>query len=344
MTDTLHMRANAVTGRPEIVVPVSETVVSEYCGNLIAQCEQKRIAIARRAAATLADLRTQINRIDHWLARDAGELARETAAAKRAGDEKYHPPFPPAAYWIIAVLVSVLEVFINKSAMDGLGLTDEGSWAAALMFSACLFLLSKLSGQALRQQTRSSGEWGGVAIGALFHIAMVLAVLHFAEARSFMAAQLAAAEGLKILEGGEAGFVALVLLGYGVMLFASYRNTPPSAGNEQRIARIEALRAAVDSRWEDRVKLARGYNTILAEAHHDLAALLQDLAERSYQFRCGVKRGGLMPSYFQHALPLNAVKPIHLGQMIDPQPESIASLVGKNIDSDASAAAVATVN
>ena len=67
MTDTLHARTNPVTGRLEVVALIGETAASEYCGNLVSQCEQKRIAIARRAAMMLADLRTQINRLDHWL-------------------------------------------------------------------------------------------------------------------------------------------------------------------------------------------------------------------------------------------------------------------------------------
>ena len=40
-----------------------------------------------------------------------------------------------------------------------------------------------------------------------------------------------------------------------------------------------------------------------------------------------------MPAYFRHALPLDAVKPIYLGEMIDPQPTSIAALIGKEGDS-----------
>ena len=338
MTDILYTRTNPVTGRLEVVALIGETAASEYCGNLVSQCEQKRIAIARHAAMMLADLRTQINRLDHWLKRDATELAQETAAAQRAGDKDFVPGFPVRVFWAIAVGISVLEVGLNKSGMDGLGLTDKASWAVALLFSSCLFLLSKLTGQALRQQPWQRGEWGGVAIGAFFHAAMVLATIHIAEARAFMSAQEARKEGLEILQGGETGFVALVLLGYGVMLFASYRNTPPSAEAEQRMGRIAALRKAVDKRWQERVELARGYNSTLAQASHDLEAMAQDLAERSYQFRCGVKRGGQTPAYFRHALPLGALKPVHLGHMIDPQPKSIAAVVGKDAPADEEAA------
>lgn len=342
MTDTLHMRANASTGRPEVVAAVSETVVSEYCGNLISQCEQKRIVVARRAATAIADLRSQINRLDHWLQRDANELARETAASVGAGDKEYMPPFYAKYFLWFAVIVSVLEVFVNKYGMDGLRMTESASWAMSLLAALCLFGLSKLTGRVLRQRPWQHGEWGSVAIAVAFNIALAFSTIHIADARAFMAAEEAALEGLAVMQGMEAGFIAFVLLGYGVMLFAAYINTPPCAVAEQRMARIAALRQAVDKRWEARVQLARGYNTTLAQAHHDLAALLQDLAERSFQFRCGVKRGGQMPSYFRHALPLNAVQPIHLGQMIDPQPESIAALVGKDADSDARATADAT--
>ncbi len=330
MTDTLHARTNPVTGRLEVVAPIGETVASEYCGNLVSQCEQKRIAIARRAATTLADLRTQINRLDHWLKRDATELAQETAAAQRAGDKDFVPGFPVRVFWAIAVGISVLEVFVNKYGMDGLRMTDSASWAMSLLAALSIFLLSKLTGQVLRQRPWQQGEWGGVTVAVIFNVALVAAAMHIADARAFVAKEEAAIEHLNVMEGMEAGFIAFVLLGYGVMLFASYRNTPPSAEAEQRLGRIAALRKAVDKRWQERVALARGYNGTLAQASHDLEAMAQDLAERSYQFRCGVKRGGQTPAYFRHALPLGALKPVHLGHMIDPQPESIAAVVGKD--------------
>ncbi len=342
MTDTLHTRTNTLTGRLEVVARVSETVVSEYCGNLISQCEQKRIAVARGAATTVAELRSQINRLDHWLQRDAAELERETAASRAAGDEEYMPPFYAKALVWIAMAISVLEVFVNKYGMDGLRMTESASWAMALLAALCLFLLSKLTGRVLRQRPWRQGEWGGVAAAAVFNVAMVFTTIHIADARAFMAEQEAAAEGLAVMKGMEAGFIAFVLLGYGVMLFAAYINTPPCAAAEQRKARIAALRQAVDQRWQERGELARRYNTVLVKAHHDLAALLQDLAERSFQYRDGVKRGGMMPAYFRHALPLDAVTPIHLGEMIDPQPESIASLVGKETDVEAEAQTDAT--
>lgn len=330
MTDTLHARTNPVTGRLEVVVPIGETVASEYCGNLVSQCEQKRIAIARRAATTLADLRTQINRLDHWLKRDATELAQETVAAQRAGDKDFVPGFPVRVFWAIALGVSVLEVFVNKYGMDGLRMTDSASWAMSLLAALSIFLLSKLTGQVLRQRPWQQGEWGGVAVAVIFNVALVVAAMHIADARAFVAKEEAAIEHLNVMEGMEAGFIAFVLLGYGVMLFASYRNTPPSAQAEQRMGRVAALRKAVDKRWQERVALARGYNGTLAQASHDLEATAQDLAERSYQFRCGVKRGGQTPAYFRYALPLGALKPVHLGHMIDPQPESIAAVVGKD--------------
>jgi hypothetical protein len=337
MTDTLHTRTNTLTGRLEVVARVGETAVSEYCGNLVSQCEQKRIAIARQTAIMLAELRDQINRLDHWLRRDAAELARETRASTAASDEQYMAPFYARALIWIAAAISVLEVFVNKYGMDGLRMTESASWAMALLAALCLFLLSKLSGRVLRQRSWRHGEWGGVAVAVVFNIAMVFTTIHIADARAFMAAQEAAADGLAVMDGMEAGFIAFVLLGYGVMLFASYINTPPCAVAEQRKARIAALREAVDKRWEERGKLARSHNTALAKAHHDLAALLQDLAERSFQHRDGVKRGGMMPAYFRHALPLDAVKPIHLGHLIDPQPDSIAAVVGKEADDDAQA-------
>lgn len=329
MTDTLHTRINTGTERREVVVAVGETVVSEYCGNLVSQCEQRRITVARSAATTLAGLRSQINRLDHWLRRDATELARETIASQVAGDAQYIPPFYAKALVWIAIAISVLEVFVNKYGMDGLRMTESASWAMALLAALCLFLLSKLTGRVLRQRPWRQGEWGGVAAAAVFNLAMVFTTVHIADARAFMAEQEAAAEGLAVMEGMVGGFIAFVLLGYGVMLFAAYINTPPCADAEQRKARIAALRQAVDQRWGERGRLAESYNTTLAKAHHDLEALLQDLAERSFQFRCGVKRGGMMPGYFQQALPLAAVKPIHLGEMIDPQPDSIAALLGK---------------
>ena len=338
MTDILHARTNPVTGRFEVVAQVGETTVSEYCGNLVSQCEQKRIALARRSATVLADLRTQINRLDHWLRRDADELARETAEAARAEDREFVPPFPPLVFWIVAVLISTLEVFVNKYGMDGLRMTDSASWAMSLLAALSIFLLSKLTGQVLRQRPWQQGEWGGVAIAIMFNIVLVATAIHIADARAFMAAQEAAAEGRETMEGMVAGVIALVLLGYGVMLFATYRNTPPSAAAEQRLARIAALRHAVDRRWQERIGLARSYNRVLAQVSHDLEAMAQDLAERSYQFRCGVKRGGQTPACFRHALPLDTLKPIHVGRMIDPQPESICALVGKDADNAAVAA------
>jgi hypothetical protein len=332
MTDTLHTRTNTLTGRLEVVARVGEATVSEYCGNLVSQCEQKRIAVARGAATMLAELRSQINRLDHWLQRDAAELARETAASQAAGDAQYMPPFYAKALVWIAMAISVLEVFVNKYGMDGLRMTESASWAMALLAALCLFLLSKLTGRVLRQRPWRQGEWGGVAAAALFNAAMVFTAIHIADARAFMAEQEAAAEGLAVMEGMAGGFIAFVLLGYGVMLFAAYINTPPCADAEQRKARIAALRQAVDQRWAERGTLAKSYNTALTKAHHDLAALLHDLAERSFQHRDGVKRGGMMPAYFRHALPLDAVKPIYLGEMIDPQPTSIAKLVGQESD------------
>ena len=329
MTDTLHTRINPLTGRREVVAVVGETVVSEYCGNLVSQCEQRRVTVARTAATALAELRSQINRLDHWLQRDGAELARETAASQAAGDAQYMPPFYAKALVWIAIAISVLEVFVNKYGMDGLRMTESASWAMALLAALCLFLLSKLTGRVLRQRPWREGEWGGVAAAAVFNLAMVFTTIHIADARAFMAEQEAAAEGLAVMEGMAGGFIAFVLLGYGVMLFAAYINTPPCAHAEQRKARIAALRQDVDQRWQERGELARRYNTALAKAHHDLEALLQDLAERSFQYRDGVKRGGMLPAYFRHALPLAAVKPIHLGAMIDPQPDSIAALIGK---------------
>lgn len=335
MTDTLHTRTNTLTGRLELVARVGETVVSEYCGNLISQCEQKRIAVARGAATSLAELRSQINRLDHWLQRDTAELARETAASQAAGDAQYMPPFYARALVWIAVAISVLEVFVNKYGMDGLRMTESASWAMALLAALCLFLLSKLTGRVLRQRPWRQGEWGGVAAAAVFNAAMVFTAIHIADARAFMAEQEAAADGLAVMEGMAGGFIAFVLLGYGVMLFAAYINTPPCADAEQRKARIAALRKDVDQRWAERGALAKSYNTALAKAHHDLEALLQDLAERSFQHRDGVKRGGMMPAYFRHALSLDAIKPIHLGEMIDPQPASITALVGKQLTAEA---------
>ena len=333
MTDTLHTRTNTLTGRREVVARIGEATVSEYCGNLVSQCEQKRIAVARGAATMLAELRSQINRLDHWLQRDAAELAREAAASQAAGDAQYMPPFYAKHFAWLALVVSVLEVFVNKYGLDGLRMPESASWAMALLLAFCMFALSKLTGRVLRQRSWRYGQWGVVAIMAAFNVALIFSTIHIADARAFMAEQEAAAEGLAVMEGMAAGFVAIVLLTYGVMLFAAYINTPPCADAEQRKARIAALRQAVDQRWAERGTLAKSYNTALAKAHHDLEALLQDLAERSFQYRDGVKRGGMMPAYFRHALPLDAVKPIHLGEMIDPQPASIAALIGKEGDS-----------
>lgn len=325
----IHVRLNPQTAAAEQVEPIGSQVLAPYEAERVARCEQQRVSAARRAAVRIAGLRAQIKRIDHWLARDAGELAAADAA--RAGEAdagRFEQPWPVWAYWLAVIAIATLEMWVNKLAFDYTGSDNIGSFALAAFIGMAMLVLSKFTAKLLRQKPWRRDDWIGVWLAGGFNLLVLGLAWFVGMARGTMAHEVAMEKGQAIVPGTGFGFGLIVVLGYAAMLYTSYWFVDPSETREQLDARTARLRPQVDGLCRQREKLAREHNQLIASTRLDLEQLVQDCTQRIMQFRDGnLQHNAQAPAWFRLALPAAVFKPIHLGEMVDTHPRAMDELL-----------------
>ena len=325
----IHVRHNPKSGAVEHVEPIGSQMLAAYEADLVAKCEQKRIAIARPAAVRVARFRSEIDRIDHWMARDAASLAATDAARSSEADAgRFEKPWPTFAYWLAMIAIATSEVWVNKLAFDYAASDNIGSFALAASASAYMFMLGKFTAKLLRQKPWRQGDWNGVWLAVPCNLLILGLAWFIGTARATMATDVAASKHHALVPGIGFGFALFMLLGYVAMLYASYWFVDPSSHREQLDAREDRLRPKVDGLCRQREKLASEHNQLVVRASLELEQMVQDCIERVTQFRDGnFQQNPHAPSWFRLALPTAMVKPIHIGELIDTDPRVMGDIL-----------------
>lgn len=302
----------ALTGRYQVVAP--------YEANLVAQAEQKRLSIARPALVALARLRASINRVDHSLAHHGEELNDARRRVREGDNRAYAAALSRLGYWVGVTLLLVLEMTLNKGALDQLRIEELHAWMSAGFISLVNFFAAKSSARVLRQWPSMIGEPAPWLIALAANAALVASLSLLAGLR----AQEAAASGTGFV------FLALQLAGYSAILFLSFHQIDPSSAREQLTRLIQLLETRVDVLWRERVALADRHNTGHEQAGVALRDIVQDCNERVYQYRDAnmQARSGPSPDFFNHALSPMVFEPIDLGHQVDPHPASVEAVIG----------------
>lgn len=305
----------AVTGRLPVAL---------YESNLIAQANQKRIAVAERAAPRLEALRTEINRLDHVLAEHAAELSQAWSQVRTDDARAHAPPLKSGHYNLLIGLLVVLEIPVNAAAFDFLRIGVAETYAAALALGLISAWAAKSTARIVRQNRWADRAWRDWSIAGLVNAALLIAFLAMAQLRSLQAEQDLAAFA----------FLALQLAFYAAALVCGFLQLDPSAHAEQLGRRIKARRATLDTTWKARAKLAATHNQILAAADLRIRSVVADAQERIAQYRDSNvlwrTRGPnaqARPSWFGRGVPAEAFVPVSMGVPVDEHPRTIGAVV-----------------
>jgi hypothetical protein len=332
-----------------VTILAAQQVVAPYEANLIAQAQQKRLAMARPATRTLAGLRASLNRVDHALAHAAEILAEARSAGP--GNRPYHADFSGVFYWAATIVILSLELALNKGAVEQLRMIPLHAWATAAFVSMMNFLCAKGTARVLRRRPWLIGrhpEWilalvaTTTIIGALYQLGLLRAL--------DMAGDAIQSGGINISLGGslagggsaaapQAGvatptspwaFLLLQADGYLAVMLLSFFQIDPDEERDQLSKRTRAAEKRLHELWTQRERLAILHNRTLAAANSDVEEIAHDLQERISQYRDSNMRArgaAELPAFFNFAVSSEVLKPIELGLMVDEHPRSIGTVV-----------------
>jgi hypothetical protein len=307
---------------PDNVTPISgHQPVAPYEAGVILRAEQKRIAVAKPALTAIAGMRSAINKIDFTLTHYASELS---AAWQKLGDfeqREYVSEFSGAVYWIAIILILGLEIPLNKSGLDMLGMSDMHAYLVAMFVAAVGFAAAKGSARVLRQRPWIAGLRADWVLAVGVNVIVLLMLWQIAALRSADESQ----------KGSALAYLFLQLAGYAAAAWLTYFQIDPIPERELLNRQIDALEARVDRRWKDRATLAKRHNEIVTGTRQALDDVASDACERCYIYRdhnIRARNGGDAPSYFRVAVPRHAFPPIDLGGLVDEHPDTIGVISG----------------
>lgn len=332
-----------------VTILAPQQVVAPYEANLIAQAQQRRLAVARSAVRILAGLRASLNRVDHALAHAAQILGE--ARSLGPGKRPYHADFSGIFYWTATIVILSLELALNKGAVEQLRMIPLHAWATAAFVSVMNFLCAKETARVLRRRPWLVGrhpEWllallaTATIMGALYQLGLLRALDMAGDA--LQSGEINISLGGSLAVGGSAvaqqpGAVAptspwvFVLLqggGYLAVMLLSFFQIDPDEECDQLAKRTRAAEKRLHKLWTQRERLAILHNRTLAAANSHVEEIGHDLQERISQYRDANMRArgnAELPSFFNVAVSSEVLKPIELGTMVDEHPRSIGAVV-----------------
>lgn len=295
--------------------------VAPYEAKLIARTEQWRVAVAGRAGPMLHALRSQLNQIDHDLQRRLSDLLRIETQIEAGQLHRFMPPFSRRAYTVLISAMLLLELPVNKAALDFLRLPKLESYALALFFALVNFVAAKCSARVFRQEPFDRPGWRSWAIAAATNLALLVTIFLVGQLRSLESHQASSAMT----------FFSLQLAFYVATLFLSFQVIAPSREAEQLNRRRDALRTEVNGLWNRRAHIAKTHNEKLEKARLRLIDLEADAQERVAEYRDGNRRArtDAAPSWFRHSIGSNVWRSLDLGHPVDEHPAAMGELIGR---------------
>lgn len=295
--------------------------VAPYEAKLIARTEQWRVAVAERVGPTLHGFRARLNEIDHNLHRRLREVLRLETEIEAGGLNRFMPPFSKRAYRLLIGAMLLLELPVNKAALDFLRLPWLESYALALFFALVNFVAAKCSARVFRQEPFGEQGWRSWAMAATTNLALLVTIFLVGQLRSLEAHQASSAMT----------FFSLQLAFYVATLFLSFQVIPPSSQAEQLNRRRDAAKAEMTGLWSQRVQIAKAHNHDLERARLRLIDLEADAQERVAEYRDSNTRFRTepAPSWFRHSIGAQIWRPLQLGHPVDEHPATIGDLIGR---------------
>lgn len=209
--------------------------VAPYEAGVILRAEQKRIAVAKPALTAVAGMRAMLNKLDFSLSHYTSELHVAWRKIREFEHQEFVPEFGNAIYWLAITLILVLEIPLNKSGLDMLGMTDTHGYLVATFISVVGFATAKGSARVLRQRPWVKGirvDW----IAAIGVNAVVLLMLwQIAVLRSSDTSQ----------TGSAMAYLFLQLAGYLAAAWLTYFQIDPIAERELLNRQANNLQAQV---------------------------------------------------------------------------------------------------
>lgn len=300
--------------------------VAPYEARLVARTQQWRVAVGERVGPRLHALRARLNEIDHDLTRRLRDLLGLEAEIEAGKLDRFMPPFGKVSYLSLVAAMLLLEMPVNKAALDFLRLPERDSYMVALFFALVNFVAAKCTARVFRQEPLGVRGWRAWAVAVLTNTALLSAI--------YMVGQ------LRRLEADNAGssvtFLSLQLAFYMGTLFLSFLVIPPSLEAEQANRRRDAGKAELDGLWKQRERLARVHNQDLEKARLRLLDLEADAEERVAEYRDGNMRFRTepAPSWFRQSVGTAVWRPLDLGHPVDEHPATIGELIARAREGD----------
>lgn len=300
--------------------PSSGLLVAPLELRLIAEINQSRVGIAEQAVPQLHGLRARLNEVQHELGIKAGEVIDIQHEIVGSEVPQFVSPF---GWWpkVLIPVMLILELPVNKAALDFLRLPQFESYALAIFFALVNFAAAKSTARVIRQEPFSLSNVRPWAIAFITNLALLYMIFRVAELRSLEAS----------LTTASWTFFALQLAFYLATLFLSYLTIAPSAEDEQLSLRLTKGRAALRSNWRKHAKVAKVYNrlretTLLRIAKQEEAGLADVAEYRDHNLRARSDAG---PSWFSSPIPRTVWRPIDIGEPVDEHPEAIRALINE---------------
>lgn len=294
--------------------------------NEIANTNQKRLRLAEQTGASLAQAYSEINRIDHAISHSSGELERARTTLRNAGENVHQAPHKSQYYVAVLILLALLEIPVNASALDFLNMQEWESYMLAGFLGIISLIASRGSARILRQS--ASSAWRDWTIFGVTNLALFLALYGIGQLRGGLVES--TTEQIPGLGIGTICFLLQLLL-YLAACFFSYLQTPPDFENEQVYKRIKNLRKTLNQQWLIRAKIAAGYNQQLHKVQKLMHALEEECFMRIAQYRDGnmYVRDTSKPAPKFMTVPLTRAifVPVALGRFVDEHPKSIGEVL-----------------
>jgi hypothetical protein len=295
--------------------------VAPYEAGVILRAEQKRIAVAKPALTAVASMRSVVNKLDYSLSHYTSELAAAWHKIREFEHQEFVPEFGSVVYWAAIILILVLEIPLNKSGLDTLGMTDFQAYFAAAFIAVVAFASAKGTARVLRQRPWIKGIRVDWIAAIVVNLVFLLMLWQIAVLRSSDSSQ----------TGSAMAYLSLQLAGYLAAAWLTYFQIDPIGERELLNRQANGLETRVHETWQERTALAKRHNELLTSTRQALDDIASDACERVCIYRdhnIRARNGGDTPSYFRVAVPRHAFPPIALGALVDEHPETIGVISG----------------
>ena len=298
---------------------VGHHICAPYEVNLVAQAEQRRIAIAEPTVGLLDGLRSGVNQFDGEIEGEARELNAAWERVNTHDRRKYEPEFSTRTYWLSMLLLVAIEIPLNAAALDFARLAVWETYVVAAGFGLLNFFGAKAVARVLRQKSWSDRAWRDWTIAVCVVVALAFALIQFAALRHLD----------PVLGSSALAFLALQVTFFVTVAAVSHFHIDPDADREQLHRRIAGGTRRFRAAWKQRASLAKQYNARRSRTELTLEAIIHDCHERVAQYRDGnlLARSGEAPGFMNHALPNGVFRRIELPPLIDEEPRAIREII-----------------